>query len=698
MIDQLLKEITNSPGPPARRLIARNLATLFSIGDTFLLFDAGNKCNDILKNRDDSPAVLPSKLAAITSIGAMYQKLGRIMGRSYEETVGLLLKSLKSAESQTRCEIFRTLESIIAGMGVVAAPIHRDIFKAIRHGLSDRVMSVRVAAAGCLRQLIHHATFLVTSEVESVFSICFRAFEGSNYDVRCSVSEVLATLFNLSQSPSIPQVKNQRHVSIEELLSLLSAGFKKGGIGFLKSSSASDMIKGASIVNREIRLGVTYVYGSLIHHMGTVWIEKHVSLLISQVLDLLNGPRASTSHVEAVYSRKCVHFILTCMLGKMLSEKTQALALKELINCIRKYNTQGTSSTNEVSIDCQHALICALDQTGSLIERLGTSSTCLLNDPSIGAIDVVISVLSYPAPAARLAAAYTLRSFSVSCPSHLTPLVERCLEHLESISNVCPKTLAGYSCALAALMASSVLTPLGISHCKGKLIFTIAEDMLRSAGQNSRLSLQRIQSGWLMIGSVITLGPSIVKTLLPRLLLLWKNSFPRTAKELESEKAKGDAFTWQVTMENRSGALTAMDSLLTYARSLVTDEIVKRIIAPLELAVTMLTSLSDTLRTFGPAVRAAAAQTRLRLYRVLLLLDPRLFDSCHIALLRLLVSEFTLGESASNATTSLLYSMCNVDDDIILGSCIQRTEHRTIEDQVKTTFSAAFLFPLIVLV
>ena len=42
---------------------------------------------------------------------------------------------------------------------------------------------------------------------------------------------------------------------------------------------------------------------------------------------------------------------------------------------------------------------------------------------------------------------------------------------------------------------------------------------------------------------------------LPRMLLLWRNAFPRSTKELESEKARGDAFTWQVTLEGRAGAL-----------------------------------------------------------------------------------------------------------------------------------------------
>jgi hypothetical protein len=43
----------------------------------------------------------------------MYEKLGRMMGRSYEETVQILIKSLRSAESQTRIEIMLTLEKVI---------------------------------------------------------------------------------------------------------------------------------------------------------------------------------------------------------------------------------------------------------------------------------------------------------------------------------------------------------------------------------------------------------------------------------------------------------------------------------------------------------------------------------------------------------------------------------------------------------
>jgi hypothetical protein len=39
-----------------------------------------------------------------------------------------------------------------------------------------------------------------------------------------------------------------------------------------------------------------------------------------------------------------------------------------------------------------------------------------------------------------------------------------------------------------------------------QVIFNTAEELLRSASQNSRLSLNRTQAGWLLIGAIMTLG------------------------------------------------------------------------------------------------------------------------------------------------------------------------------------------------
>lgn len=114
----------------------------------------------------------------------MYEKLGRMMGRSYEETVHILIRSLRSAESQTRIEIMNTLEKVCCGMGTAISNVHKDIYKATKQCLIDRSMPVRCAAAGCLLSMIQYAPFLYTTELENMTASCFRAFDGSTYEVR----------------------------------------------------------------------------------------------------------------------------------------------------------------------------------------------------------------------------------------------------------------------------------------------------------------------------------------------------------------------------------------------------------------------------------------------------------------------------------------------------------------------------------
>ncbi len=80
-------------------------------------------------------------------IGALYERLGRLIGRSYEETVQLLLKILKNGDSQMRVEVLLTLERIINGLGSPGHNIHREIFKIAKIHICDRVMPVRSAAA-----------------------------------------------------------------------------------------------------------------------------------------------------------------------------------------------------------------------------------------------------------------------------------------------------------------------------------------------------------------------------------------------------------------------------------------------------------------------------------------------------------------------------------------------------------------------
>lgn len=78
------------------------------------------------------------------------------------------------------------------------------------------------------------------------------------------------------------------------------------------------------------------------------------------------------------------------------------------------------------------------------------------------------------------------------------------------------------------------------------------------------------------------LGNTTTQNCLARLLPLWKNSFPRSVKEAESEKNRGDAFTWTCTLEARIGALASMAIFAKRCTALMNDEIARKMVHAVE--------------------------------------------------------------------------------------------------------------------
>lgn len=70
--------------------------------------------------------------------------------------------------------------------------------------------------------------------------------------------------------------------------------------------------------------------------LGGQWLERNFATFLTHVLDLVSHPRATQTHVEAVYSRRCVSFMLRATLGGLLGEKAQIAAGKEICQAISK--------------------------------------------------------------------------------------------------------------------------------------------------------------------------------------------------------------------------------------------------------------------------------------------------------------------------------------------------------------------------
>lgn len=215
--------------------------------------------------------------------------------------------------------------------------------------------------------------------------------------------------------------------------------------------------------------------------MGGVWVQRNISLILKHVLELLSSPKATQTHVDAVYSRRCISFILRAVLGRLLGEPAQLDAAKELCSLITNQmnmlneavhsaadssNSAGVIQSMDDVISTQHVLVCALQELGCLVQGLSTTAMSLIQE---NLLDHVLSVLLHPAPAAQLLAAWCLKCITVAAPSQATPLIDRCINRISSLKSS-GEAVGGYAHTLAALVGGVYQCPLGIPHAKGKVI------------------------------------------------------------------------------------------------------------------------------------------------------------------------------------------------------------------------------------
>ncbi|CAF3203795.1 unnamed protein product [Rotaria sp. Silwood2] len=281
-----------------------------------------------------------------------------------------------------------TFERNINGLGSAGNNVHCEIFKVDKTHLCDRAMPVRSAAAMCLIALINQNNFMYTNEFEGNVTLDFRALDAA------LLAATQETISNPSQTRE----------------------FLHGNIGFLKSNT-TERIKGPITVQRVIRIGLTHTYVEL-------------------ALSIAGNPRSLKSHVDSVYSRKCITFILRSVIGSRLGEKARFAAAKELPAIITRFITlqlipnninSSPTSTNELNISTsssslnsstnsiiqsyaslststfdlsssnieytQHILICALHELSLLVQSFGTSTSLLLQDSCHGLIDILFLVI-----------------------------------------------------------------------------------------------------------------------------------------------------------------------------------------------------------------------------------------------------------------------------------------------------------------
>ena len=278
-------------------------------------------------------------------------------------------------------------------------------------------------------------------------------------------------------------------------------------------------------------------------------MERNLPVITKHVLELVSQPRTISTHIDAVYSRKCISFILRSVFGRLLGESAQFLAAKHLCQFVsqtvapsappsvkhqaskesigeksEQYNGGGVGDKERDRFSLQqHMVICAVLEIGALVYSLNTAALPLVTGEGGGGtspqeliqkkpplLSAISGVLTHHQQAPRLAAAWCMFCVGLALPSQLSTLVDFCLIQLKR-SRRSILSVSGYSYALAALLGTVRSSELGLPSSKAKEVFAFAQELIASGQreeESSQLGVMNVQAGWALVGAFISLGKS----------------------------------------------------------------------------------------------------------------------------------------------------------------------------------------------
>lgn len=99
------------------------------------------------------------------------------------------------------------------------------------------------------------------------------------------------------------------------------------------SSGSGLMIsKSGNVVSAEVRIGVSQAIIVFAQALGGRWLEQNLRPFLTQVLtELLSHPKTTSTHTDAVFARRCVGHVVRAIVVRLLGEKAQLSACKDLV-------------------------------------------------------------------------------------------------------------------------------------------------------------------------------------------------------------------------------------------------------------------------------------------------------------------------------------------------------------------------------
>ena len=611
-------QVINLPSPSPSRVIRNNLgkilAHVFAKGDRKLLFETINDLVGIISSgKSKTEQEIRARHAAITCLGDVYAAAGDSAIPLHHLACSALVKILKSSQTHAglRAAVFTTLAKIVGMIkGSLDETIARDIWKQGRNAASaDKGSLTVICACRCLRSLVKFTPFLENSgDFENLKTAVFKAIDSSSPQVRHVAADCLAEMMVKAHSETAlaggsilkskkAKSKASKRASIQPGANLddeddipsrpgsPAPGGKKGRDLAL---SLNDIL--GTLTNQYVRMSTTnraraalgVCYGRVMKRLGERFVEpNYLRIVESLTIDLLGHQNITNNRYRLLITRRIVDTVLQVVIGKrILGESGQMAAAKMLINDVFKNYPQALKERPEPT---KHTLIAALGAVASLVNSLGSAA----NNFAESCRDGLLQVLQHPSYSVQVHASHCMKTFVLACPQQLLPCLSVCMNSLSrelsllSSGKSSSRRCVGFAHGLAATLSASPSRPLYGSLDVNNRVYSMATDLLKSSGKSElRISSTQVQVAWILLGGLMSLGPSFVKIHLSQLLILWKNATPKPLAK--------DNFAHRSILEVsylthvKECALGCILSFLQFNSRLLTVDVSKRIATMLQ--------------------------------------------------------------------------------------------------------------------
>jgi hypothetical protein len=383
------------------------------------------------------------------------------------------------------------------------------------------------------------------------------------------------------------------------------------------------------------------IYSSLFTSLGASWVEHFYPEIVRHLIDDIGCGQAAGSgwsgwnarvaeriepnraRYEALAARKSVAILLRDVIsGRLLSEPGQIMAAREIGSI---YLKKWPSLLPSQPSPSKQALVIALDEIAGLLQSLGCAPASVQDT----LYDSLVRLVSHPSHSIQITASWALRTFCDVVPTRLSSTINHIVDllskELSLLDIPAPSTptaastastsastssvhrrAVGHAHALAALINIIPHQPLYVSFDLSAKCMSLAIQLLKQSGNHElKVSGVEIQVVWIIVGSLMSLGPYFVRLHLPQLLILWRNALPKpTSKDAIAATVRGE-HEWAFLLHIRECTLGSILSFLRHnggpvsgragsssTTTLINDDVGRRLVALLSNALAFATSFS----------------------------------------------------------------------------------------------------------